>query len=435
MRRYGTATRPRTALPGDEGAFLACSFWLADALVLDGQVEAGRALFERLLALRNDVGPARRGVRPGAGRQLGNVPQAYSHLALVNSALNLARSRRPATTPPPRSGPTATAERMAARTPCVAYRRAGWVSVSVPASASSSAVEPQRHGELRDARGRTAARRPAARRAGPAARGRSPARVGPAVGPGAECDPRHAVEPPGPQQLGQHGVDPVRRLGDVLENHDAAAAGRDSAVPTVLASSASVPPTSTPRARPGTSQRRPPSATHPDALRLEQRRAQRARRVSASAADRRRANVTVAAIGPKRVASPSRLATAWCSTVASLKPTSTRGPAARIASQSSRSTHPGRPRPAAGAEDRGAPPGRTRRAGGPRPAARPCRRGAAARSSACAPTTTSRPQDSRVATPRASRPASSGPLGATTATRSPRASRRGRSRGRSTGAH
>ena len=77
-------------LPGDEGAFLACSFWLADALVLDGRVDEGRALFERLLGLRNDLGLLAEEYDPVAGRQLGNVPQAYSHLALVNSALNLA---------------------------------------------------------------------------------------------------------------------------------------------------------------------------------------------------------------------------------------------------------------------------------------------------------------------------------------------------------
>ena len=98
-------------MPGDEGAFLACSFWLADALVLDGQVDAGRAQFERLLALRNDVGLLAEEYDVHAGRQLGNVPQAYSHLALVNSALNLAqvppraRRRRPSSAPPATADP------------------------------------------------------------------------------------------------------------------------------------------------------------------------------------------------------------------------------------------------------------------------------------------------------------------------------------------
>ena len=77
-------------LAGDEGAFLACSFWLADALVLDGQVTEGEALFQRLLGLRNDVGLLAEEYDTRRGRQLGNFPQAYSHLALVNTALNLA---------------------------------------------------------------------------------------------------------------------------------------------------------------------------------------------------------------------------------------------------------------------------------------------------------------------------------------------------------
>ncbi len=106
VRRYNTDDTD-DGVPGDEGAFLACSFWLADALVLDGQVDAGRAHFERLLALRNDVGLLAEEYDVHAGRQLGNVPQAYSHLALVNSALNLAQV--------PATGETAPAEQRAAR--------------------------------------------------------------------------------------------------------------------------------------------------------------------------------------------------------------------------------------------------------------------------------------------------------------------------------
>jgi GH15 family glucan-1,4-alpha-glucosidase len=89
LRRYDT-TEAVEGVSGDEGAFLACSFWLADALVLDGQLEAGRAVFERLLGLRNDVGLLAEEYDVARGRQLGNYPQAYSHLALVNSALHLA---------------------------------------------------------------------------------------------------------------------------------------------------------------------------------------------------------------------------------------------------------------------------------------------------------------------------------------------------------
>jgi GH15 family glucan-1,4-alpha-glucosidase len=58
--------------------------------VLDGKVDAGRAMFERLLDLRNDVGLLAEEYDVAAGRQLGNYPQAYSHVALVNSAINLA---------------------------------------------------------------------------------------------------------------------------------------------------------------------------------------------------------------------------------------------------------------------------------------------------------------------------------------------------------
>ena len=91
VRRYDTDDTD-DGVPGDEGAFLACSFWLADALVLDGQVDAGRQRFERLLTLRNDVGLLAEEYDVASGRQLGNLPQAYSHLALVNSALNLAQA-------------------------------------------------------------------------------------------------------------------------------------------------------------------------------------------------------------------------------------------------------------------------------------------------------------------------------------------------------
>jgi GH15 family glucan-1,4-alpha-glucosidase len=96
VRRYQTSGDGTVdGLPGDEGAFFACTFWLADALILDGQVEEGRAVFERLLALRNDVGLLSEEYDPAARRQVGNVPQAYSHLALVNTALNLLHAPAP----------------------------------------------------------------------------------------------------------------------------------------------------------------------------------------------------------------------------------------------------------------------------------------------------------------------------------------------------
>jgi GH15 family glucan-1,4-alpha-glucosidase len=83
-------------LPAGEGTFLACSFWLADNLLLQGRRNEAEALFQRLLALRNDVGLLSEEYDPAAGRQLGNFPQAFSHLALVSTALNLGRAARPA---------------------------------------------------------------------------------------------------------------------------------------------------------------------------------------------------------------------------------------------------------------------------------------------------------------------------------------------------
>jgi GH15 family glucan-1,4-alpha-glucosidase len=88
--RYRTEPgRSPDGLPPGEGVFLPCSFWLADAYVELGRADAARRLFERLLALRNDVGLLSEEYDPAGGRMLGNFPQAFSHLALVNSAYNL----------------------------------------------------------------------------------------------------------------------------------------------------------------------------------------------------------------------------------------------------------------------------------------------------------------------------------------------------------
>jgi GH15 family glucan-1,4-alpha-glucosidase len=76
-------------LPGEEGAFLACSFWLVDALHGLGRTDEARQLFERLLGLRNDVGLLAEEWDPVAKRQVGNFPQAFSHEPLVNSARQL----------------------------------------------------------------------------------------------------------------------------------------------------------------------------------------------------------------------------------------------------------------------------------------------------------------------------------------------------------
>jgi GH15 family glucan-1,4-alpha-glucosidase len=83
--RYSTATAV-DALPAGEGAFLACSFWLADSLVLTGRRKEAEAYFERLLALGNDVGLFAEEFEPRAQRMLGNFPQALTHMALVNTA-------------------------------------------------------------------------------------------------------------------------------------------------------------------------------------------------------------------------------------------------------------------------------------------------------------------------------------------------------------
>ncbi|RPF28747.1 glycoside hydrolase family 15 protein [Georgenia muralis] len=85
-------------LPGDEGTFLACSFWLADALHATGRGAAAVALFERLLSVRNDVGLLAEEYDPYLRRQLGNFPQAFSHVGLVNTARHLSGTR-PASSP------------------------------------------------------------------------------------------------------------------------------------------------------------------------------------------------------------------------------------------------------------------------------------------------------------------------------------------------
>ncbi len=83
-------------LPAGEGAFLACSFWLADNYVLQGRYEDARRLYSRLLSRCNDVGLLAEEFDPVSGRMLGNFPQAYSHVGVINCALNLSRYECPA---------------------------------------------------------------------------------------------------------------------------------------------------------------------------------------------------------------------------------------------------------------------------------------------------------------------------------------------------
>ncbi|HYY89978.1 MAG TPA: glycoside hydrolase family 15 protein, partial [Chloroflexota bacterium] len=73
-------------LEGEEGTFLLCTFWLAQALALAGEVDRARATFERAAAYANDVGLLAEEVDPGSGEPIGNYPQAFSHIGLVNAA-------------------------------------------------------------------------------------------------------------------------------------------------------------------------------------------------------------------------------------------------------------------------------------------------------------------------------------------------------------
>jgi len=94
VMRYDTG-KADDGLQAGEGVFLACSFWLADAYVLLGRIDEARALFERLLSLRNDLGLLSEEYDTRLRRQVGNFPQAFSHVALVNTAHNLSHAAKP----------------------------------------------------------------------------------------------------------------------------------------------------------------------------------------------------------------------------------------------------------------------------------------------------------------------------------------------------
>lgn len=93
--RYHTDTEV-DGLPEGEGAFLPCSFWLVDCLNLTGRYDEAREMFERLLSLRNDLGLLSEEYDPRIRRLVGNFPQAFSHVALLNSAANLSKHHGPA---------------------------------------------------------------------------------------------------------------------------------------------------------------------------------------------------------------------------------------------------------------------------------------------------------------------------------------------------
>jgi GH15 family glucan-1,4-alpha-glucosidase len=94
VRRYRTHNVDDGLRPG-EGAFLACSFWLADAYVSIGRLAEAETLFKRLLSIRNDLGLLAEEYEPHFQRQQGNFPQAFSHVALINTAFNLSRAEKP----------------------------------------------------------------------------------------------------------------------------------------------------------------------------------------------------------------------------------------------------------------------------------------------------------------------------------------------------
>ena len=95
VHRYAVASNV-DGLPGAEGAFLLCTCWLADVYVLQGRRAEARAIFERLLSIRNDLGLLAEEYDPTTRRLLGNFPQAFSHIGLVNTARNLSLADGPA---------------------------------------------------------------------------------------------------------------------------------------------------------------------------------------------------------------------------------------------------------------------------------------------------------------------------------------------------
>ena len=104
LRRYAADRRLEKVdgLPAGEGIFLPCTFWLADNYALQGREDEARAIFTRLLGLRNDLGLLSEEYDPETRRLLGNFPQAFTHVSLVNTARNLSRAGGPAADRPGR---------------------------------------------------------------------------------------------------------------------------------------------------------------------------------------------------------------------------------------------------------------------------------------------------------------------------------------------
>jgi GH15 family glucan-1,4-alpha-glucosidase len=93
VQRYQNASGV-DGLPGTEGAFLPCTFWLVDCLALMGRLDEARAIFERMLALTNDLGLLSEEYDSKRRRLVGNFPQAFTHVGLINTARNLAAARQ-----------------------------------------------------------------------------------------------------------------------------------------------------------------------------------------------------------------------------------------------------------------------------------------------------------------------------------------------------
>jgi GH15 family glucan-1,4-alpha-glucosidase len=98
VSRYSTA-QTDDGLPGDEGQFLACSFWLVSALAVNGRVDEARELFDRLVGLSNDLGLLAEEYDVAHDRQIGNFPQAFSHLALIGAAFAISSAEESRTEP------------------------------------------------------------------------------------------------------------------------------------------------------------------------------------------------------------------------------------------------------------------------------------------------------------------------------------------------
>ncbi|MCI0879310.1 MAG: hypothetical protein J4N78_10550, partial [Chloroflexi bacterium] len=78
----------------DEGIFVICTFWLVDDLILLGEIDRARVLFEKILSYSNDLGLMSEEIDPVSGQMLGNFPQAFSHLAIINTAVHLDQAEK-----------------------------------------------------------------------------------------------------------------------------------------------------------------------------------------------------------------------------------------------------------------------------------------------------------------------------------------------------